>query len=71
MRKRISAHTRPGADDGQRNAPVIDDLFNRNTRKDTIPNYIDLFQCIIDILKSDKYGGKASVSEMEAEAPTS
>lgn len=57
-----------GVDDGQRNVAVVRDYSSDNTGIETVPNYIDMFQCVIDILKSDNYGGKASVREIEAEA---
>lgn len=66
-KKNISAYA-TGIEGGQRNVAKAGDLFSRNIGIETVPNYIDMFQCIIDILKSDKYSGKASVSEIEREA---
>lgn len=56
-----------GLENDQNNRPFVSDLFSSNIGSETVPNYMDLFQCIIDILKSDKFGGSACVREIESE----
>lgn len=69
-KKNISVYI-TGTGNMHKSTPITRDLFSSNIGIETVPNYIDLFQCIINILKLDKYGGNASVREIENEAAES
>lgn len=66
-KKNINAYA-IGVESYPQKAMEVENLISSNMSIETVPIHTDLFQCVIDILKSDKYGGKAGVNEMESDA---